>query len=325
MDVSTHWTDKSALRWALWALLAWVLATAHQQCSPQFLDWNVFLRLEGEHPYQARLLPILIAKAVFHAGLTHTPQRLMAVFWLLDALSVMVALEAMWRWVRLCLGQRAWLVMGLWGWQVMVAFLLSTVHNWYYPYDLPALAFISVGLWMVAARVTWPWLAIWTALAMLNRETAILLPLWLLVWRWPELQARRQALALVLMCLGIRVGISLAIGGLDRIAVVQLPADHQWRLLYNFWFLQGMSARWHTVNVFLAFGGLAPLLLLPTPLHAELRRMMWTLLPFVMAMAVAANLSELRVFAEFFPLMAMAVGLKLDPRLTWRDATHARS
>jgi hypothetical protein len=309
----------------LWALFAWALATAHQQCSPTFLSWDVFLRLEGEHPYQARILPFVMAKAIFLTGIPQTPDRLMAVFWLLDTLSAIVALEAMWRWVRICLGQRSWLVMGLWCWQVMVAFLLSTVHNWYYPYDLPGLAFISVGLWLVAARVNLGWVAAWTALAMLNRETAILLPLWLLVWRWPEPRARRHALGLLLMCVGIRVGISMAIGGLDRMAVVQLPADQQWRLLYNFWFLKGASSRWHTVNVFLAFGGLAPLLLLQTPLPADLRRLMWTLLPFVTGMALAANLSELRVFAEFFPLMAMAVGLKLDPGLTWRASTHTKA
>lgn len=44
--------------------------------------------------------------------------------------------------------------------------------------------------------------------------------------------------------------------------------------------------------------------------HEGLRRMMWCFLPFFLGMAVVGNLSEIRVFGEFIPLLALLLASK---------------
>ncbi len=91
------------------------------------------------------------------------------------------------------------------------------------------------------------------------------------------------------------------------------------RLFYNFSFLSMDTSLLHTANVFLAWGGAWCLLLLPGQSQPALRRMMWCLLPFLMGMAVVANLSEIRIFAEFIPLLTLLLAGKLGGEYTPRQ------
>jgi hypothetical protein len=300
--------DQPVHRFAAWMLLACALATAHQAWSEHFLYWEDFLDFKGEHPFQSRVLPILMAKGVF-AQVQLSRMRLMGVFWAIDLLSLLVAIFAMWRLARLAAGQSALTVVMLWAWQVLITFVVSRVHNWYYVYDMPSLAFMAVGLWMIWAEVPFAALAAWTVLAMFNRESAVLLPIWYLAFHGWRPTAWRQALPLLLACVLVRLGLAWALGGLNRMVVPQMHG-HSSRLAYNLSFLTLAPGMLHTANVFLAFGGLWLLLWRQGPMEPRLKALLWCLPPFVLLMGVVGNWSELRVFAEFFPVVALVVGCR---------------
>jgi hypothetical protein len=303
--------DTPAWRRAAWVLLAWALATAHQVSSDHFLYWDRFLNFQGEHPYQTRILPIWLAKGVF-ALVPYSYARLMGVFWVLDFAAMLVAIAGIWRLGQSGRALRPLLVLSLWTWQMAVTFIASQVHNWYYPYDFLAQAFMAWGCWLIVSGRSFQSLAVLTLVATLNRETAIWLPVWYLAWHGvSDRKVLTRAGMLFLACLSIKLGLAWALNGLDKMAVAELPGHH-WRLTYNFAFLWSPQTHWQLGNVLLAFGGVWVLLWRPGRLEPALRRMVWCLLPATLLLAVVGNLAEVRVFAEFFPVMALAAALKVS-------------
>ena len=314
--VRAHW-----LRWPMLLLAATVLATLHIRCSYNFLPWEDFMSFQGEHPYQTRILPILVAKLV-RALPGCQDVTLIRIFWLFDIAMLVAAMRAM-QWLSRApawAGQvSAGRVMGLWAWQMVVTFVLSSIHNWYYPYDMASQAFTVIGLCLIVGGAPWVAVCAWTVLAAVNRETAVLLPLWAWAWAgWGDRRTMLRALSLMGGVALIKVSLAWATGGLQTMAVLRLPGtDDHWRLALNLGFVLSPAQHWHTANVFLAFGGVWVLLCRRGPAFAQadaLRRMGMTFWPFLLIMAFAANLSEIRVFAEFFPLVAVLAAMRWQRR-----------
>ncbi len=314
LSVMQRVLDTPAWRRAAWVMLAWALATAHQATSDHFLLWDRFLAFQGEHPYQTRILPILLAKAVF-AFVPYSYARLMGVFWLLDFLAMLLAILGMWRLGQLGQAGRARaaiLLLSLWTWQMAVSFIGSQVHNWYYPYDFPAQAFMVWGCWLIVSGAPFRAVAALTLLAMFNRETAVWIPVWYVAWHGCADRALlARGAVLIGACIAIKLGLAWALSGLSSMAIPELPGHH-WRLTNNLAFLWAPQTHWRLANVLLAFGGVWVLLWRPAPMDVAVRRMLWSLPPALLILAVVANLAEVRVFAEFFPIMALAAASKLS-------------
>ncbi len=307
--------DTPAWRRAAWVVLAWALATGHQASSDHFLYWDRFLAYQGEHPYQTRILTIWLAKGVF-AFVPFSYGRLMGVFWLIDLLAMLVAIAGVWKLGQTGRAGTPLLLLGLWTWQMALTFIGSQVHNWYYPYDYLAQAFMVWGCWLIVSGASFQRLTLLTVVAMFNRETAVWLPLWYLAWHgWADRATVAPVVvrvgALLSVCLAIKLGLACALNGLDRMAIPELPGHH-WRLTNNLALLWSPQTYWRNANMVLAFGGLWAVLWRPVRLAPPLSRLVWCLLPATLLLAVVGNLAEVRVFAEFFPVMALAVAAKLS-------------
>lgn len=60
----------------------------------------------------------------------------------------------------------------LFWWQLFATFVVSSYNNYYHPYDMSSLAFMAIGLWMVASRQPlWALLAL-SVPATMNRESS---------------------------------------------------------------------------------------------------------------------------------------------------------
>lgn len=308
--------DSQTTVWLLTAanvLLAIALTWLHARQAWSFLNWATFLRFEGEHPFQSRVLPFLIANMVAWAHRL-SDQDLTRLFQGLDLAGTLVCVAYLWQaGIQLGLKSRAMLILlALFWWQMFATFVISPVHNYYYPYDMMSLGFMAVATWMIVSDKALPGLWLVTVLAMLNRETAIVIPFFYLAFNWPASKSViRHFLILLITCILVKAAISLSLRvSSDMVSLYHTPG--YLRFLYNFSFLTLDTRLLHTLNAFFSFGLVWVALLLPGQADQRLRRMLWCLAPYLLGMMVVGNLSEIRIFAEFIPLMALLLAGKLS-------------
>lgn len=188
-----------------------------------------------------------------------------------------------------------------------LAYIVHTVQNFSFVYDLPSLAAFSVGLYLIYFRKPLVWFLLLFAVATINRETTLLL---LPFWAFSQVidgQGRRNWRALV------RPRVLLTVGGL----VLYWTVWH--------WYIFGAFAHnsseyysrfWYNVHCFSklrywpqlasAFGYLWPFLILYRKRLADPQLRLWLLtLPIWYAfMFHWAILTETRVFGELLPYVA---------------------
>lgn len=303
-------------RW-LFALLnvalGWLLAQAHFVKAVHFLQWQSFVLFDGPQPFQSRVLPFLIASAL--NGLHELSDRDLArLFVSMDFLAALVA-------IHFTLKAASVLRAGVLGsvvavalvwWQLFATFVVSLVHNYFYPYDLASVAFISVAIWMILGE-TQPWrIALLCVVAMLNRETAVVVPFFYLMGRWGRREPVLRVFALLLaVCVLVKLSVAMALGAGEGVASIYHEPGFL-RFFYNLSFLTLRPRYFHTLNVLFAFGAVWVFLFFGGSVSRTLRRMMWCLVPFLLGMSVVGNLSEIRVLAEFIPLMALMLANKFE-------------
>lgn len=293
-------------------LLAYVLALMHTTKSVHFLDWKSFIALEGSLPFQSRVLPFLIAHGLDYVQALN-PHKVERLFLKFDFVGALMAAHYVLKALRAIGGTRttALFALILFWWQVFASFVASPVHNYYYPYDLISVGIISMATWAILAKKPIKVLAAICLIGMLNRETAILIPFLYLAANWPcHRGIFVNFLKLLVICLLIKFAIHMALKAPgDPASLYAEPG--QLRLVYNFTFLSFRAKAVHTFNVFFAFGGVWLLLFLRGKTPDHLNRMAWCFLPFAAGMSVVANLSEIRVFSEFIPLLSLMLACKL--------------
>lgn len=290
------------------------LTLGHASKSRVLLNWRFLIDFDGDQPFQSRVLIFMIANAVsrFHSL---SNRGIGLLFMGIDFLSTIVAVVFLWM---------AWWSMGrrggslltlffLFWWQLFATFVVSSYNNYYYPYDMSSLAFMAIGLWMVVSRQPlWALLAL-SVPAMMNRETWVVVPFFYLAFNWPaSRQVWRDFGLLLAACVAVKLIISACLGASsdDMVSLYHVPGFL--RLYYNFAFIWLGPEYRPTANVFFAFGGAWVLLLLKDKADVRLRRMMLTFIPFFLGMMVVGNLSEIRIFTEFIPLMALLLTNKLS-------------
>lgn len=293
-------------------MLAYVLALMHTSKSLHFLDWKQFIAFEGMLPFQSRMLPFLIAHGLdlIQPLSTRSIDRLFLVF---DFAGAFVAASYLIKTLQAIGGTRTTTLfaMILFWWQVFATFVVSPAHNYYYPSDLLSVGIISVGTWAVLQKKSIHLLAAICIIGMINRETAILIPAIYLAANWPcNRVAFINFLRLLSVCIFIKIIIHMALTTQGETVLLYIKPN-ELRFFYNFTFLTLKSSAMHTFNVFFAFGGAWLLLLFRGEIPANLKRMAWWFPPYFVGMSVVGNLSEIRIFAEFIPLLSLMLGCKL--------------
>ncbi|KGM41407.1 hypothetical protein JY96_18670 [Aquabacterium sp. NJ1] len=294
-------------------LLAAALTLGHAAKSRVLFKWRFLVDFDGEQPFQSRVLTFMIANGVDRLH-PLGDRGLAFLFMTMDFTATVIAFIFVWK---------AWSAMGkhrgslltmffLFWWQLFATFVASSYNNYYYPYDMTSLAFMAVGVWMIVSKQPWLMLLAFCVPAMMNRETAILLPFFYLAFHWPAWRTVwRQFLALLAVSVAVKLIISAVLGASsdDMVSLYHVPGFL--RLYYNFAFIWLGPEYRGTANVFFAFGFAWVLLFMRGQADTRLRNMMLCFIPFFLGMMVVGNLSEIRIFAEFIPLMALLLAGKL--------------
>lgn len=197
----------------------------------------------------------------------------------------------------------------------VLLYIVHTVQNFRYMYDLPSLAFFSAGFYLIYFRKPTAWFALLFTIATLNRETTLLLlPFWALSQsldydgrvRWRGLFAPR-----VLSTLG-----ALSVYWLVWHHVVfnifgANPSEYYPRALFN---LHCFLRLRYWPQLACAFAFLWPLLpFYRKQVHdAQLRAWMLVLPLWYAFMFTWAVLTETRVFAELLPFLAPVAAIMAE-------------
>ena len=278
--------------WVLHAILALLFGA-------YYLEHTVVLNLaapemlahfEAHKPYQLRVLMPLLLAIGEKSGLGAV--RGAQILALASAGAIVVTFHL---YLREFVGDRA-LRLTFWLWPPLFLFFS---HRWFYLWDLPSLAFLSLGLWLLQCR-NWNWFGLALLVASLNRESSVLLVLAFAATYFAP-RDREFWLRLLLFStiwLGVKLGVSLAFAGnpgpnielhwSDNLAFLLHPA--KWPLL--FW----LSAA--VLGAMIA-GALASWRVLPRLLRVS------TLLSGVLLIVFlwVGVVSETRLFGETLPLL----------------------
>jgi hypothetical protein len=233
-----------------------------------------------------------------------------------------------------------WLVYPLFLVLCVVSYLLHTVQNFRFLYDMPSLAFFSVGLYLIYFRKSKLLLVALFVIATLNRETTLLLiPFYLLnemagerevhapvsprtqpratggplAWRPAVMPPARKASTLVRRIRGVPAAVWLIVATmLAYWAVWHVMVFHAFRhnaseyysrMPFNFYCFRRLR---YYPQLFSACGYLLPFLFVyRRKVHdAQLRMWMWAIPVWYALMAWWGILVETRVFGEMLPFIA---------------------
>jgi hypothetical protein len=201
----------------------------------------------------------------------------------------------------------------LW-WQMLFTFVFTNVHHYYWPYDMMSVGFVAAGIWMIVSNAPFKHLLALCIVAMVNRETAILIPLFYLSYNWSNRtpQVRKDFTTLFGICLLVKLAITIKLHAFgETVSLYHVPGIPRW--LYNTIYFVTLNPKvQETVNVVAAFGFAYLLLLVPLKSNPRLRNMMLWFVPFFLGMIVVGNLSEIRIYAEFIPLLSLLLASKLS-------------
>ena len=314
-------------RWAVWLLYACAIysfARSHILNTFRYISMQAYLQGDAKLPYQRRLLPMLVARALSTAPLSRSVvHRLNGrtvppgffPFFLVDLLSVAVSV-----WLCLKLYRKAAvrprsapLIVAIFLWTAAWTYMLSPESSTYYPYDLPGVAFFTAGLYFIYTR-RFAALLMTLLVGTLNRETTLfLIPLLFLDAMALPPQGlstsfwRRVPFVKLLVLTAAWVLVKLV---LRRFYTHNDAADEFLRVNENLRLLS--PNKW--AQILCACGFLLPVVLYLRPRLADPRiRSYLLIIPIWVAVMFAfAVLTEIRVFGELCSLVTVATALLLD-------------
>jgi hypothetical protein len=299
---------------ALNVLIAGYFAGAHVICSYS-TDWVKFFNLSGDFPFQLRVLPFFLGKFIFQLLSIEISQTTIKVFFVLtDFLGCLVAIGFI---ASILRHQQKVMLTFVAFWlfwrQMYFTFIISVHLNVYYPSDVLSIAFICIGLYLAEQR-NWRLLLLIIPLATLNRETAVLLAGFYFIRTWLEGPRKATFVSITLAIiwpvtkLAISWLLNAPAGGL-----VSLYTEYgRLRFFYNFAFLKPRRFyEFFTINCVAAFGFTWVLFLLKDYRFNLFQPYLYLFPLFLLGMVFVGNLSEIRIFGEFIPIvsLALAVGL----------------
>jgi hypothetical protein len=295
--------------WMLVVALAVGWAVLRLAMNREFRDapWSALLALEARLPFGHRVLVPLLARPLVDRGLD--VRIAWGGFETLATVALVLLLARVFegrmheRAARLL----AACVLGV----LSFAYLLP--HRWsiFYPWDTPAMAFVVAGVVLVLERRFAAACAI-TAIAALNRESAVLVPACTVVLWLHDEGIRRRALPwaglMGVVYASVRWGVAIGLPD-NRGASLHTALDGRYRLFNN---LEWLADPAHAVT-FVGSLGFVPLLWLAVHRHvpSDLQRLQVPALAALLGLMVVANVYEPRAFGEVIVLGWIAVGTAL--------------
>ena len=310
-------------------LLLYVLATVQFVGAYIYLEWpwvNLQLWENGSErlPFQTRLLLAPLYRFVDHANWSvdyawrlarnhyFFPHGVTAGMVLEFYIGIVCVLFSGWVALRLYdAGSRRKLlrplVFPLFLGLCVLAYILHTVQNFRYVYDMPSLAAFALGFYLIYFRKPVLWFVLLFAIATLNRETTLLLlPFWAISQslgpdgrlRWRSLAGTRVLAIVLPLTLYWLVWHRIVYSMFGANASEYFP-----RLLFNIHCFMRLR---YWPQLASAFGFLWPFLLLywKQVRDAQLRAWLLVLPVWYGFMLVWAIVTETRVFGELLPFLA---------------------
>lgn len=199
-------------------------------------------------------------------------------------------------------------------------YILHTVQNFRFTYDLPSLAFFTTALYLLYFRKHWGWFAALFVVATVNRETTLLLlPLFLVDHaldngrlRWRRLLAPRELAVVVPLAL-FWIGWEIFV----RHLFAHNRSEFYPRLNWN---IKSLLLPHAWPQLLSACGYLLPFVVLMrrwVP-HPRLRAWLWLFPLWVLFMFSYGILIETRVFGELIPLVVCCSALIFEELLLAR-------
>jgi hypothetical protein len=315
---------KRLFRWVVYLLATVQFAGTYYFLEDNYLDYNRFEHGYERLPFQTRLLlaPLFrwaddndfMVKYASHLSINTyffphgiAPQDILAFY-----LNIVCVLIAGWVAVRLYAAATRRRLLGEFVYPVFLAlcfmaYILHTVQNYRFVYDLPSLAFFSIGLYLIYFRKSSFWFIALFAVATLNRETSLLLlPFYVLSQlldergrlEWKRLYSLRVAgVALPLMLYWV------VWHGIIFHLFATNPSEYYSRLLAN---LNTFKALRFYPQMFSILGYLPVFLWLNRKRleDPQLRLWMWALPVWFSFMLMWGILVETRIFGELIPFTA---------------------
>jgi hypothetical protein len=285
-----------------------LLCFFHLNRNTHLFDWAKFIEFQGNRPFQLRILPFLIGHWV-NSFYPLSDSGLRRLFFAMDVVSISVCCMLTFKTVKIIYNSQTalYLAFFLFWWQTFSTFVTSHIHDYYYPYDSISMAINAVAIYLIYRKASTLKLAAVLFVGMLNRETAIVIPFLYLAFNYPERgQVYKRFFALLLLGVAVKAAITVYFGAAsDSVSIWGEPG--MLRIFYNFSFLLLQSKYLITLNSLFAFGGIWIFLFLDGKMDGNCRRMMYCLVPYCIGMAFVGNLSEIRIFCEFIPLLTIAL------------------
>jgi hypothetical protein len=193
-------------------------------------------------------------------------------------------------------------------------YIMHTVQNFRFVYDLPSLAFFAAGMYLMYFRRHWAWFAALFCVATVNRETTLLLlPLYMLNG---AVERGRFAWRRVLRLPTLAVVVPLAVFWIGWQLLIRHLFAHNASEFYPRldWNLKSLAAPLAWPQLFSAGGYL---MLFVLAMHRRivdprLRSWLWILPVWLVFMFVYGILIETRVFGELIPLIVCASAVILE-------------
>lgn len=311
--VSTAAPEREDRRpWGWWLLVVglavgWAVLRIAMNREFRGAPWAALLALDAPLPFGHRVLVPLLARPLVAAGFD------VAVAWgVFEVAAIVVLVLVLERIFAARMRARAARLLAASVLGVLpLAYLLP--HRWpiYYPWDAPAMAFVAAGT-LLALQRRFAIACVVTAIAALNRESALLVPACVAVLSLHETAVRRRALPwaglMVVTYAVVRWGIAAALPD-NRGPSLHIALEGRYRLFNN---LEWLADPAHAI-AFVGSLGFLPLLWVAVRRHvpSDLQRLGGPALAAVLGLAVVANVYEPRAFGEPIVLgwIAVATGL----------------
>lgn len=187
------------------------------------------------------------------------------------------------------------------------------------PYDLTAIAFMTIGVALIVRR-QWLWYHPLFLLGALNRETILFCSLFFLMTNWTQMPRGKLAIHLsvqVLLWVGVKALMMSLYGGNSG---QDFEYYHTSTELPHWQTNLEMLMNWRYVVMVASAFGFAWLLI---PLgwrrlvNPGLRQMVWVTIPYLVVLIFLGNLNELRAYAELLPFIlppALVIGREMIAR-----------
>lgn len=199
-------------------------------------------------------------------------------------------------------------------------YIMHTVQNFRFLYDLPSLAFVSGAMYLIYFRHHWAWFAALFAVGTINRETTLLfLPLYVIdaglqggTIRWRRVLQPRVVLLVLFLLMGWTAW---------EIGVRHLFAHNRSEFYPRLnWNVKSLLAPQAWPQLLSACGFLLPFVLMFRQHIRDTRLRSWLwLFPFwLLFMFAYGILVETRVFGELIPLVVCSTALILEELLLQR-------